>query len=78
LDCLVGRDRADKCTETKGKTLEEMDRVFGSHTGEEDQMLLEEAQRDVGLTAYLDGQTDSHNQGFSKGAGTGISMVELA
>jgi hypothetical protein len=55
-----------------------MDRVFGSHTGEEDQMLLEEAQRDVGLTAYLDGQTDSHNEGFSKGAGTGISLVELA
>jgi len=65
-------------TETKGKTLEEMDRVFGSHTGEEDQMLLEEAQRDVGLTAYLDGQTGSHDQGYSKDAGTGVNMVELA
>jgi len=71
-------DIADKCTETKGKTLEEMDRVFGSHTGEEDQMLLEEAQRDVGLTAYLDGQTGTHDQGYSKGTGTGVNMVELA
>jgi len=55
-----------------------MDRVFGSHTGEEDQMLLEEAQRDVGLTAYLDGQTGTHDQGYSKGARTGVNMVELA
>ncbi len=35
--------------ETKGATLEEMDRVFGSRTGEEDAQLLEEARRDVGL-----------------------------
>ncbi len=36
--------------ETKGATLEEMDRVFKSHTGEEDARLLAEARRDVGLT----------------------------
>ncbi|KAF7555418.1 hypothetical protein G7046_g6568 [Stylonectria norvegica] len=36
--------------ETKGVTLEEMDRVFGSRTGEEDAILLEEARRDVGLS----------------------------
>lgn len=35
--------------ETKGATLEEMDRVFGSNTGEEDAAMLEEARRDVGL-----------------------------
>ncbi|KAK7431258.1 hypothetical protein QQZ08_002299 [Neonectria magnoliae] len=35
--------------ETKGVTMEEMDRVFGSHTGEEDAILLEQAKRDVGL-----------------------------
>lgn len=35
--------------ETKGATLEEMDRVFGSHTGAEDLILLEQARRDVGL-----------------------------
>ncbi|KAG6027210.1 hypothetical protein E4U41_001005 [Claviceps citrina] len=39
--------------ETKGATLEDMDRVFGSHTGEEDAKLLHEAQREVGLTASL-------------------------
>ncbi|KAH8894964.1 quinate permease [Thozetella sp. PMI_491] len=36
--------------ETKGATLEEMDRVFKSRTGEEDAKLLAEARRDVGLT----------------------------
>ncbi|KAL2068373.1 hypothetical protein VTL71DRAFT_16471 [Oculimacula yallundae] len=41
--------------ETKGATLEEMDSVFNSHAGEEDAVLLREAQRDVGLTAYLEG-----------------------
>lgn len=41
--------------ETKNKTLEEMDRVFGSNTGEIDAQLLREAQRDVGLIAFLDG-----------------------
>ncbi|KAH6900458.1 general substrate transporter [Thelonectria olida] len=35
--------------ETKGVTLEEMDRVFGSRTGEEDAIMLEQARRDVGL-----------------------------
>lgn len=39
--------------ETKNTTLEEMDRVFGSHTGKEDALLLREAQRDVGLLAFL-------------------------
>jgi Sugar (and other) transporter len=35
--------------ETKGATLEEMDRVFKSKTGEADAILLAEARRDVGL-----------------------------
>ncbi|KAJ9133708.1 quinate permease protein [Pleurostoma richardsiae] len=35
--------------ETKGATLEEMDRVFKSHSGEMDALLLAEARRDVGL-----------------------------
>jgi MFS family permease len=39
--------------ETKNASLEEMDRVFNSHTGERDAQLLREAQRDVGLTALL-------------------------
>ncbi|KAH8700464.1 putative MFS quinate transporter [Talaromyces proteolyticus] len=40
--------------ETKNATLEEMDRVFNSHTGERDAELLRQAQRDVGLTALLE------------------------
>lgn len=40
--------------ETKGATLEEMDRVFNSRTGEEDARLLDEARRDVGLSFELE------------------------
>ncbi|KAF7590010.1 hypothetical protein BBP40_003398 [Aspergillus hancockii] len=40
--------------ETKNATLEEMDRVFKSNTGEQDAELLREAQREVGLTACLE------------------------
>ncbi|RKL46043.1 hypothetical protein BFJ72_g2952 [Fusarium proliferatum] len=40
--------------ETKGATLEDMDRVFGSHTGEEDAKMLDEARRDVGLGIELE------------------------
>ncbi|RAO72956.1 uncharacterized protein BHQ10_008968 [Talaromyces amestolkiae] len=39
--------------ETKNATLEEMDRVFKSHTGKEDARMLAEAQRDVGLIRFL-------------------------
>jgi hypothetical protein len=44
--------------ETKGATLEDMDRVFGSRTGEQDALLLAQARRDVGL----DGAEDSSNE----------------
>lgn len=40
--------------ETKGTSLEEMDRVFKSNTGERDAELMREAQRDVGLTDFLE------------------------
>ncbi|KAH7125209.1 general substrate transporter [Dendryphion nanum] len=40
--------------ETKGATLEEMDRVFGSRTGEEDAIMLAEARREIGLTMMLE------------------------
>lgn len=40
--------------ETKNATLEEMDRVFKSHSGERDAALLREAQRDVGFTAFVE------------------------
>lgn len=42
--------------ETKNATLEEMDRVFGSNTGEQDALLLREAQSEVGLLDFLDGR----------------------
>lgn len=40
--------------ETKGATLEEMDRIFKSRTGAEDAAMLAEARRDVGLSDALD------------------------
>src|SRR5690554_3752591 len=40
--------------ETKNATLEDMDRVFKSNAGEADAVLLKQAQRDVGLSAYLE------------------------
>ncbi|CAI6338046.1 unnamed protein product [Periconia digitata] len=55
--------------ETKGTTLEEMDRVFGSRTGAEDAILLAEARRDVGL-----GMTLADDAG--KGGEKGVSTVE--
>lgn len=39
--------------ETKNASLEDMDRVFGSHTGVEDAKMLAKAQRDVGLFDFL-------------------------
>lgn len=39
--------------ETKGKTLEEMDLVFGSHTSREETSLLAQIQKEVGLTELL-------------------------
>ena len=51
--------------ETKNATLEEMDRVFKSHTGARDAELLMEAQRDVGLVALLQG----HGHGILEGSG---------
>ena len=44
--------------ETKGATLEEMDRVFKSHSGEADAIMLAEARRDVGLDPVLEQVTD--------------------
>ncbi|KAF2183687.1 quinate permease [Zopfia rhizophila CBS 207.26] len=40
--------------ETKGATLEEMDRVFKSRTGEEDSIMLAEARREIGLNMTLE------------------------
>lgn len=44
--------------ETKGATLEDMDRVFGSRSGEEDAILLASVRRYVGL----DGGGESGNE----------------
>lgn len=40
--------------ETKGKTLEEMDQVFGSNTSVDDTEVLARAQEDVGLVQFVD------------------------
>ncbi|KAF9695752.1 hypothetical protein EKO04_006198 [Ascochyta lentis] len=40
--------------ETKGATLEDMDKVFGSRTGEEDAIMLAEARREIGLSMNLE------------------------
>lgn len=42
--------------ETKGKTLEEMDMVFGSYTGAEDMEELARVQERVGLKALIEGR----------------------
>lgn len=58
--------------ETKHATLEEMDRVFNSHTGERDAILLAEAQRYVGLTAFLEGNVNGNEKdSISKGLAQG-------
>lgn len=43
--------------ETKNATLEDMDRVFKSKAGGRDAVLMEEAQREVGLIAFLERNT---------------------
>jgi Sugar (and other) transporter len=43
--------------ETKGKTLEEMDQVFGSHTAAEDLEEFAKVQERVGLTALIQGRS---------------------
>ena len=62
--------------ETKNKTLEEMDRVFGSHTSEEDAQMLAEAQNDVGLTAYLSQSVEPGSKVASVAEGPHEEQVE--
>ena len=40
--------------ETKGASMEEMDHVFGSNSGEEDAAMMRQARLDVGLTESLE------------------------
>lgn len=58
--------------ETKNATLEEMDRVFKSHTGARDAQLLFEAQQEVGLTALLENEGMVHDKSGS------VAVVEHA
>lgn len=58
--------------ETKNASLEEMDRVFKSHTGARDAQLLLESQQEVGLTALIEGQDMFHDK-----SGT-VAVVEHA
>lgn len=47
--------------ETKGATLEEMDRVFKSHTGEADAKMLAEARKEVGLDSDSSSNKETTN-----------------
>jgi hypothetical protein len=65
--------------ETKGATLEEMDRVFKSRTGAEDAILLAEARRDVGLSMTLEADAlravEKGHQTGSEKTGTHVEAV---
>lgn len=63
--------------ETKGATLEEMDRVFGSRTGAEDAILLAEARRDVGLNAGLEDEAIKAVAHGEQAGEKGVSKVEV-
>lgn len=53
--------------ETRGKTLEEMDAAFGSHTSAEDVARLARIQEEIGLSRMLDGsQADVFDKDISK------------
>lgn len=52
--------------ETKGKTLEEMDMVFGSHTSTEEMEEFAKVQERVGLTALLNHRPEQMMPGNEK------------
>ncbi|CEJ79794.1 Putative Quinate permease [[Torrubiella] hemipterigena] len=58
--------------ETKNASLEEMDRIFNSHTGQRDAELLREAQEEVGLLALLDGSHTTATHEKSEEAGNAV------
>jgi MFS family permease len=62
--------------ETKGATLEEMDRVFGSRTGAEDAILLAEARREIGLSMRLENDAIKASQHDEKDYEKGTARVE--
>lgn len=53
--------------ETKGKTLEEMNAVFGSHTTSDELVALAEVQQEVGLTALVGRTGHSMDIQYEKG-----------
>lgn len=53
--------------ETKNKTLEEMDLVFGSHTSHQDMAGLARVQQEVGLTSLMSGTEVTDDEKLEKG-----------
>lgn len=51
---FTGQSLTARQPETKGATLEEMDQVFKSRTGQADADMLEQARRDVGIDHDLE------------------------
>jgi hypothetical protein len=63
--------------ETKGKTLEEMDQVFGSHTATEELEEFAKVQERVGLTALIQGRAGpgSDHASLEKDVGLEVQHV---
>lgn len=58
--------------ETRGKTLEEMDAAFGSHSSQEDVQELARIQAEIGLTALLSRSVNEKFQGEEKDSSTHV------
>lgn len=62
--------------ETRGKTLEEMDAAFGSHTSQDDIEELAKVQQEVGLTALLEGDSDVGRYEIGQEKGLEVEKIE--
>jgi hypothetical protein len=58
--------------ETRGKTLEEMDAAFGSHSSQEDVQELARIQAEIGSTALLSRSVNEKFQGEEKDSSTHV------
>ncbi|KAE9363807.1 general substrate transporter [Stipitochalara longipes BDJ] len=63
--------------ETKGKTLEEMDQVFGSHTAAEELAEFAKVQERVGLTALIQGRSGATSDQGSVEKESGLEVQHI-
>jgi hypothetical protein len=64
--------------ETKGKTLEEMDQVFGSHTATEELEEFAKVQERVGLTALIQGRAGPNSDHGSLEKDVGLEVQHVS